>query len=305
MGGENVAFQTIKYWAEQTEKYSNGRIKVDLYPFMGLGIKPADMMDAIGLGELEVGEFVGAYVGGKYPFLLVRENYMVPSDPDVLRYVDKQLQPMYLEVMHGANNELLIQGISPPITIYSNQEMTSWKDLEGQILRSYGVGPTMLYEELGIEAVSMPAAEMLEGTKRGTIQGFITDWVTGPVVLKAYEFIKSVMDVDLTPIVHVTVIKKDLLDSLPADMQQAVRKAAEDATELHYRLNKEKSAEGKLLMKVKGVNIVPWPAEAREKEVIAGKRLLEYWREGVDPKYHKWADVMVQALADKGYKLYE
>ena len=57
----------MRPWADAIEEQSNGRIKVELYPFMQLGGSAPNMYDLIADGAVDGGWVIPGYQPGRFP----------------------------------------------------------------------------------------------------------------------------------------------------------------------------------------------------------------------------------------------
>src|SRR5688500_15312507 len=62
-----IPAKVLTPWAEAIEKDSGGRIEVELYHAMQLGGKPADLVDQVSDGVIDVTWTVIGYTPGRFP----------------------------------------------------------------------------------------------------------------------------------------------------------------------------------------------------------------------------------------------
>ena len=299
--GGQIGYYVMETFANAVKARTDGRVQLDLYTYSGLNVAGPDLADAVGTGQIDGAEAYGAYLAGKFPHLIIRENYQIPYDQPLLQQLDRDLASLYNDTLDAVNVIPIITGAGAPITIFTNTEITDWTELKGQVMRSYGKTSALLYEHLEIEPVSLAASEVAEATTRGTIDGFMTAWDAGVFIMKAPGYTKVIMDMSLTPAGLFVLLNKDRFNELPADLQEAVTLAAEDAYWAQWGLITKWYEKAKAEAVSKGLTIVPWPAEAQALVNNAGDDLLEWWKDQVDPSYHPWWDVVQGALADQGY----
>ena len=62
----NAHSNFLEPWAKKVEKESNGRIKIDIYPAMQLGGKPAQLFDQTRKGIVDISWTVAGYTPGRF-----------------------------------------------------------------------------------------------------------------------------------------------------------------------------------------------------------------------------------------------
>ncbi len=144
-------------WADKIEADSNGRIKVELYPFMQLGGKAPNQYDLIRDGAVDGGWVIPGYQPGRFPEAEAMElPFMVTkSGEDASRaawqFTEKHLMDDFKDVkliaahMHG-----------PGIVHKKGPALSTVEDLAGLKLRGPSRPATLLLDKLGAVPVGMP-----------------------------------------------------------------------------------------------------------------------------------------------------
>jgi len=82
----NVPKLVLDVWADNVEKDSGGRIKVERYPTMSLGGKPPELFDQVADGVVDIGWTVVGYTPGRFPSTEVFELPFLMDDARATSY---------------------------------------------------------------------------------------------------------------------------------------------------------------------------------------------------------------------------
>jgi TRAP-type C4-dicarboxylate transport system substrate-binding protein len=174
------------------------------------------------------------------------------------------------------------------------------EDLEGKKIRAVGM-EAHIVEALGASAVAIAGAEQYMALQRGTVDGTDYPWYT----IEKYKFYE-VLDYIIAPAFHTPgiieiVINQKVFQGLPADQQEAVKKAAINAMERSFKLTEKWDQEALQA------------AEKRNVEIIQlSDQELARFREALKPLWEKQAErskysaklvkILKAHLASKGVK---
>src|SRR6185436_6158333 len=170
----------FKMWAEQMEKMSGGRFKVDPQPG-GAIVPPFEVFDAVSKGVLDVGMITFGYIQG-------RNTATIPMSHGPVFGMDGEdywgwylqgggmplLQEFYDDVL-----KLNLVGFPIPTDYpqglgWFNKPIKSLADLKGMKYRIFGIGAET-YGRLGVAVVTLPGGEIVPAMERGVIQG--AEWI--------------------------------------------------------------------------------------------------------------------------------
>ncbi|WP_425092857.1 TRAP transporter substrate-binding protein [Tropicimonas sp. S265A] len=213
-------------WARKIEADSDGRIKVELYPFMQLGGKAPNMYDLIRDGAVDGGWVIPGYQPGRFPEAEAMELPFVTtkSGEDASKaawvYTQKHLMDDFSDVkviaahMHGPG---LVHKKGPAISTLS--------DFNGLKLRGPSRPATLLLERLGATPVGMAVPAFPEALSRGVVDGGVITWEMSPS-LKLDELTDSHTDVagdkSLYNLFFLWAMNKAKYDSLPDDLKAVI-----------------------------------------------------------------------------------
>jgi TRAP-type C4-dicarboxylate transport system substrate-binding protein len=216
----------IKFFKEEVEQRSGGRIKVEVYPQSQLGPIPRQI-EGLQLGTVE------GFIGPADFYVGVDKRYGVFSAPVLFSgrknaaatLADPDLNKAILAL--GADKGLLGIGTFAYAQhdYLAKDPIRSFADFKGKKIR---VNATPLEREamarLGATASPMPLNEVLPALQRNVIDG-TRSALSIYVTLKYQDVSKVATVTNDTMLVPVATVSKPWFDKLPADLQKAVMEA--------------------------------------------------------------------------------
>ena len=216
----------IEPWAEKVEAESNGRIKVEIYPFMQLGGKPTSQYDLIRDGAIDGGWVIPSYQPGRFPEAEALElpfattKSAEEASKAAWIFTQKHLMDDFKDVhliaahMHGRG--LLHKKGDPIATV---------EDFAGLKLRGPSRPATLLLKKLGAQPVGMPVPAFPEALSKGVVDGGVIPWEIAPS-LKLDELADSHTDVagdkSLYNLFFIWAMNKAKYESLPDDLKAVI-----------------------------------------------------------------------------------
>lgn len=213
-------------WARKVEADSNGRIKVELYPFMQLGGKAPNMYDLIRDGAVDGGWVIPGYQPGRFPEAEAMEMpFMTTKSGEEASkaawiFTQKHLMDDFSDVhliaahMHG-----------PGLVHKKGPALQTVEDLKGLKLRGPSRAATMLLDRLGATPVGMPVPAFPEALAKGVVDGGVITWEMSPS-LKLNELTDSHTDVagdkSLYNLFFIWAMNKKVYEDLPADLKAVI-----------------------------------------------------------------------------------
>lgn len=297
----NVPRLVLDVWADNVEKDSDGRIKVERYAAMALGGKPPELYDQVVDGVVDIGWTVVGYTPGRFPST---EVFELPFMIDDARAASYAYWVMYEEGMKDQFSDVHMLGtwVHGPGLFHTADPVETPADLEGMKIRGGSRLVNKLLEAVGATPVGMPVPAVAEGLSKGVIDGTTIPWEVTPA-LKVPELVENHTEFEGTALYTLTfvmVMNKDAYAALPADLQTVV----DDNSGLEFSIfagGTQADADG----------------PAREIAVDAGNNIItidaqtaaSVWKPVVEPIYDTWIadlkgkDLDGQALIDRARQL--
>lgn len=276
-------------WAEDVERRTQGKVKFEYFPAEAL-LKAAEIFEGTRSGVTDIGIWVQAYNPAIAPALAL---FNLPGISPAFRPAIRASNELILTGEFGFfRDDLRKLGVEPLFSWgVSDQELISTKPLadlaalKGLKIRVIGREWPQLISGFGGTPVAMPWPEVYEALSRGTLDANV-GFVSANRDAKLYEVAKHHSRINLgAPAGQLVIVNKRVWDSLPQDIQLAMREAgqrsfAEGLADLYEKEMHEAIKE----MEAKGVRFYSWDAASRDKLHSAMSALWETWAKSMDAR---------------------
>lgn len=284
----NTRTQVSKWWGEEVEKRSGGRLKIQYFPAETL-LKAADIFEGTRTGVADIGIWVQAYNPAISP---ISALFTLPGVSPAIR---PALHAAWDLVFAGdfvyLRDEFRRLGVEPLyVWGVSDQEMIASKPLDGLAalkglkVRVIGREWPKLISEFGGTPVAMPWPEVYEALARGTLDANV-GFVTANRDSKLYEVAKHHTRIHLgAPAGPAAIMNKRVWDGLPKDLQAILRQVSKEYGDRLAEVYDREVREAMQEMAGKGVQFHEWAAQDRVKLQASMEALWQAWAKSVDAK---------------------
>lgn len=214
----------LKPWADKVMADSKGRIKVEIYPAMGLGGKPPELVNQVRDGIVDIIWTVHGFTPGRFPLTEVFELPFINADPVTMA---KAMMEMYSTHLKEEYKDYQVLGLWTHAgqLLHSNKAVRKADDFKGLTVRTSGQGGTLFLEAMGATPIQAPITEAASLLSKGVVDA----------VLLPYEIVPSYKLHELTKF-HVTLeggrrfqaqtflfaMNRARYDKLPADLKKVI-----------------------------------------------------------------------------------
>ncbi len=213
-------------WADAIEEQSNGRIKVELYPFMQLGGSAPSQYDLIRDGAIDGGWVIPGYQPNRFPEAEAMElPFMTTKSGEEASAAAWQFTQDYLMDDFADVHVIAAHMHGPGIVHKRGNAVETVADFGGLKLRGPSRPATLLLEELGATPIGMPVPQFPESLARGVVDGGVITWEMSPS-LKLDELTDSHTDVAgdkaLYNLYFIWAMNKDVYENMPDDLRAVI-----------------------------------------------------------------------------------
>ena len=262
--------QILQQMGQDWERISDGRVTVTIYPNGILGDE-VDMLRKVRIGSLQAVALSGAGLSHADPGVSCLQIPMMISSYEELDYVMERVTPTLEERLAEKNLIVLNWSDVGWVHFFTTEPARTLDDIrEMKLFTSAGDPDTEdLYRELGFNPIPMPVTEMVPNLMTGLI-----DAIDVPPLFaladQSFALANNMIDVRWAPLVGATVIRKEVWESIPADLRPALLRAARDAGDEYREKIRQMGEESVAAMKTHGLNVIEldeatradWQAEA-------------------------------------------
>lgn len=289
-------------WADAVETQSNGRIRVEIYPFLQLGGTAPDQYDLIRDGVIDGGWVIPGYQPGRFPKAEALElPFMTTKSAEeasraAWAFTVQNLMDDFADVhliavhMHGRG---LIHLRGEPIAALT--------DFEGLRLRGPSRPATLLLERLGATPVGLPVPAFPEALSRGVVDGGVITWEQAPSLGFA-DLIDSHTDVagdqSLYNLYFLWAMNRGVYDALPPDLKAVIdANSGLMASAWAGRAHDIGDVEGRIAMEDAGNIITQMTPELTAEIMAQGETVIAEWIAEMDARGLNGAHLVAAARA--------
>jgi TRAP-type transport system periplasmic protein len=221
--------QFIKFYKEEVEKASGGRIEVQIYPASQLGPIPAEIQ-GVQLGTVQ------GYIGPVDFFVGVDPRFGVFSAPLLFKSNENAIATVQDPAIQKAMFDMLtpkrmvgLATMNIGASDYgAKKAIMRLSDFDGKKLRINGTElERKKMAALGATGIGMPLSDVVPALDQGTIDGTISG-LSVFVAFKMNDLLKVITVTNDTYIISLAVVSKPWFDTLPPDLQKVVIEAGKD-----------------------------------------------------------------------------
>lgn len=284
---------SIKWWLNEVDKRSQGRIKITNFWAGGL-LKGNEIISGVKSHVVDLGFTSWGFFPDEYLVLLPAggpNKFHYESAPAILQawlQLYKEF-PQYPAVFKDKNQKLLFHVSFASNELVSRKPINSLADLQGMKSRAGGKFEPKIMEAAGCASVRTRIAEAYDALQKGMIDVCLTSY---PLVkqYKFYEIAKhvSVLGAGPTDAVAACTMNLDSWNKLPKDLQDVLTQVSADHFKVWAKMHYDFMDEAGEFMKSQGITITTFPKADREK-----------WR--TSPAVTKLTTDFISALEAKGF----
>lgn len=218
----------LQPFCDQIAADSNNRMKCQVFPAMQLGGTPAQLIDQVRDGVVDIAFTLPGYTAGRFPIMEVFELPFMNNSASAgakaswdyyQKYATKEF-PGVKPLMFSAHDEGYLHT--------RDKQIKSLADLKGLKLRAPTRQTNKLLASLGATPVGMPLPAVADAVSKGTIDGFALPWEVIPSV-KLHEMVKFHTETDPSrPALYsagfILAMNQARYDGLPADLKAIIDK---------------------------------------------------------------------------------
>ena len=274
-------------FAEEVDRLSNGRIKIQVYANSTLG-GDRELLESCKDGDIP---FVVQNTAPQVTFMPDLAIFDVPcafDNLDVCRAVldDEEFNSLIASVYEKGGYHLLGIADQGFRVMSSNKPVTSIEDFEGQKIRTME-NPFHLefWKSIGANPTPMSFAEVYIGLQQHTIDAQENPYEV-IVSNRLYEQQDYVIETNHLPHLITLIMNDEFFDSMSEKDQQIIMEAAAIATEFARQASDDMIADRVKIIEDSGTKILTLDAETHNAIVKASAGVRESIKSKVDPKVY-------------------
>jgi len=231
---------TYGHFAQLVNEKTNGTVTIEMYPAASL-VGDADILDAVSMGNVDMGHFYTTYMSPTIPDLIPLEvpGAYPAEDYDALNAATFDIVD---SILNDYNCKFIAMSYPDVIAIASTKGIIHGaSDLAGLSIRSGGTYITKAMQLWNGAGATIPIGDVAFSLERGSVDGVYTGWM----MVDSFKFYESAPYVTFTPFQNTyygIMINMDQWNSLSENQQNAMIEAGKEfgqySSELYFS-NKE------------------------------------------------------------------
>jgi len=272
---DNPHSENLTAFAKDVEAATGGKLTITVHPGASL-FKAPEIKRAVQSGQAQMGEVL----------ISIHENEDPIFGIDVVPFLATSFadsMKLYKASKAAVEKKLDAQGIKllfmvpwAPQGVYTKKDLATIDDMKGMKWRSYNVGTARLGELLGMQSVTIQAAELPQALATGVVNSFMSSGGTG-YDSKVWESLTHFYDVQAWIPKNATMVNKAAFAALDKATQDAVLKAAETAEARGWKAWEDKTNWYLDQLKAKGLKVLAPSPALKSGFQKAGETLTADW----------------------------
>jgi TRAP-type transport system periplasmic protein len=264
---QRVLMQAIKWWSDELEKRTSGRIKIR--HFFGEELARAkEILPMVAAGGVELGTPTLTYHPSEFPLMQMINDYPYAELGELFYLAPGAVdQVPALQAEWKKNNVMpLSHGGLAPYGIVSTKPVKKLDDLKGLRIRVFGPNVPLRMARIGMVPLTLPSSEIYEAMAKGSVECSFSTLDQHRIGL--FEVAKTHLKGDFCPSIYAAqpVMNLKLFNSFAPDLRKIIMDLQVDHLKTVKRMVEEGDVADEKFLKSKGVNFYSL-SEAENKKI--------------------------------------
>jgi TRAP-type C4-dicarboxylate transport system substrate-binding protein len=268
-----------KLFTEQVEKATSGELKIRLHLAGTLQINASNITQAVGENVVQIGDDL--FNSGNIAAAGIPRLPMLIQSYEDFATADAVLKP-YIEKAFAQKGSTVLASYTYPLQfVWGRKKLASLDDIKGMKLRVAQPEQGELVRRFGGVSITMSAPEVPSALDRGVVDGIFTAGV-GAVLWKDLLKFGYVLIVNVNN--SYFIVNTDAYRKLSPQLQDQLRKAAEDGARWDQDTMKTEEAESVQLLKSAGYTFTQAKSDEITRAVDAMRPYWDEWAKARGPE---------------------
>jgi TRAP-type C4-dicarboxylate transport system substrate-binding protein len=223
-------WKPIEKFVDTVHKESNGRVKINVF-HSGQLFDGYEELAALSRGDVDMVNMTGTYLSGTMPALnIFTLPFLFQDVPHLRRSLNQGLLDLGITKDLKEQHDTVILGVAPfdPYEFYTRDKpIRTVDDFKGKVWATTGSVDARALQLLGGSPTGMPSSELYLAFDRGVIDGTPRPLLTG-IGRSLFEVTKHLALANFGVDTSILSINRKKWESLPADVQDILKKAAQE-----------------------------------------------------------------------------
>ncbi|MXW86981.1 MAG: TRAP transporter substrate-binding protein [Boseongicola sp. SB0667_bin_21] len=211
----------LQPWADEIEEKSEGLVKIQVFPAMQLGGRPADLYGQARDGVVDIVWTIPGYTPGRFPLTEVFELPFLSGNATAASQALTEFHGKWLREEYKDTHPLVFHSTAPTHVHTVGKQISVLEDFEGMKIRAPSRISAETLRVLGAVPVGMPVPAVYEALSRGVVEGTAIPWtIMRP--FRLHEVTKFHTEASLSRVLFVMTMNKRRYDELPPDVKAII-----------------------------------------------------------------------------------
>lgn len=271
----------VKRFAKLLSRYSKNSVKISIRHGGAMGVEDSDQLRAVRDGELQMSEIRMAAVEKSEPlFGLSSQPFLVGSFEEA-KACYLTVSPFYQRAAAAWNQKILYVSPSAPIGLFSKGRVDEIRALAGLKIGTDDLNMASGISELRAEFRNVPWYDVGRALDDGELDAVLTAAEVG-VVEKFWKTSLNYTRINYSYPLNMVTINLDLWNSLNADLQNAILKAAGLTEEWQWQDAQTSDSQALTALSTRGVGIYEVGETLNRQLQESTKNALDEFMAGLD-----------------------
>ena len=286
-------------FAREVTRRSGGRIEIAHQYDASSGFRSKEMVDAIGRGDLRIGNTYMGALGGLDPVFLLPSLPFLATTPEQGQALAAVARPAYERALARYNQILLFQSPWPAAGIWANRPVDSVEALRGLRVRTADANGVLAFRAAGAVPVVVSFADALPQLRSGQLDAVLSSG-DGGAGERLMETLRHFTAIEYAVTMSMVTINADAWRALDPARQQAVREAAEETEARQWEVMRTRVAANYAQMRAAGITLTTeLSSDYRRALRAAGQVAVDDWLRQMGPAGARILDAYRARLAGR------
>ncbi len=269
--------QNVMQFAEDVAEATDGELEITVHSAGSLFAHP-EIKDSVRRGLAPIGEVLMSRLANEDPIFGIDSIPFLAASYEDAGALCEASRPMVEEKLAEQGLTLLYAVPWPGQSLYTQDEVESTADLQGEAFRAYNTATERLAQLMGAVPTQIETGDIPTAFSTGRVDAMITSPSTG-VSSQAWDFVSVYTDIQAWLPKNMIIVNSRAFEALPDEVQTAVMEAAEAAETRGWEMSAAETEAQIATLEENGMTVTT-PSETLSGELAEiGETMTQEWLE--------------------------
>ena len=267
--------QNVMQFAEDVSEATDGELEITVHSAGSLFAHP-EIKDSVRRGLAPIGETLMSRLANEDPIFGIDSIPFLAASYEDAGKLWEASRPVVEEKLAEQGLTLLYAVPWPGQSLYTQEEVESTADLEGEAFRAYNTATERLAQLMGAVPTQIETGDIPTAFSTGRVDAMITSPSTG-VSSQAWDFVSVFTDIQAWLPKNMIIVNTRAFEALPDEVQTAVMEAAASAETRGWEMSSAETADQIATLKENGMTVTT-PSDTLSEELAEiGETMTQEW----------------------------